>query len=1281
MVNPRPIPSLIIGLGGTGVQVVTYVKKELFELTARSSLPPGVAIFALDTERTPQFKVDGWGYPIVLRDEEYVCIGGSVDDDAHGVAAGYQPYLGKWWNVQMDSNDNLPSDWANLNLSAKQNRQFGRLGLFKNLSSVLWSINNAILAVKRGAVGANELYVHIVGSFVGGTGSGIFVDIAHLVSVLARQAGITQISVRGYFVLADAFLGIAQMGLGDPAKRSAMQAQVYACLRECNRFMVATDWATGYPMYYAETGDEQVLRGRMLRRPYDVAYLFDGHRNRNELFFLPIEHGIAPTIADAIVAHVDTKSGNTFVAHTINSDKQRVAFHISEDIPTYGALGTFTIVLPVFHIIEEWSHRLAKEVLDEFLVPTKWDQCTGIPILPLASNKPGEISGLPIGGGAEQGREWLSKSAPTRFIRDLGDLGERHSRTGLEKSVETELQMRSAETWIKLLVPDGVGDELRERIDRATRTWDSDLTKEKIVVGRQTLWNENYINPNPGGNDREKVKRILKGVHEQFDRLVGNEDEDTGYRSGGRVKSTLNDLKAIHANLFQTQLCANLEKQLNGQEGSDPRIAKSGKLGFMIGYLTQVLDDLRQAQSVLERTEGGASHRRRRNKRHDLAEAELIVAEDNLNHSSGFLGANRKSYIAVAQDFLQVLKCEIAERAARETIEELVQIAENALTEIATWAESLGARLVQDGGLYARILEMREDNAQVRACSEMIKVRYHINDAEYEENKYLEYLARGGQLSAPVQLANVLNELTWNVRLDSTGTIRIGLKLGEKDLSYETRQTVGETNANLLIERCRSVFESAWNDMSIMGYLIAKYVYDISTLANLIYSHSGPLLNVRRDLVLSANFLRVHYENVRQLGAANEQDAQLQKGFLTQLVNELTKLNKVQTTWDNNEIAVTKFADFTDSSDPFKLSFVFFSELNQLRDISAYIGAEHDYRSLPPKYKTHLHVFPAEQHAVSCEWQLPRMNPPQRTRELEPRIVVQLEDMDSFKLATRCLAYGDPNYEWPNESDMGLLLHKTIPSAIPQERNPNMQSLYRLTVEPLGEIREGLMVDPLTAEPSKPKHWDLTDLAREPSFLEAINQFSYRRHAFVNLEDVIDDSRVLATLEHAIEMDCARRVKNHLLGWHAPAGWGREKTKDAEKQVAQYLKYQEVLAIWQRELQQFFRDAIAPSSALREIAPDVQRYADLCTMRVLVLLEEIHALNEQIKQYGGTWLAAPATPRLIPDSNAIPVPRSVDDEGIELVPVEMRHCPHCGELHPDTWKVCPTTGESIPTDH
>jgi hypothetical protein len=209
-------------------------------------------------------------------------------------------------------------------------------------------------------------------------------------------------------------------------------------------------------------------------------------------------------------------------------------------------------------------------------------------------------------------------------------------------------------------------------------------------------------------------------------------------------------------------------------------------------------------------------------------------------------------------------------------------------------------------------------------------------------------------------------------------------------------------------------------------------------------------------------------------------------------------------------------------------------------------------------------------------------------------------------------------------------------------------------------------------------------LAEAPSLLDAINQFNYKKHAVGNAEDTLEDYRIQTTLDKAIEADCARRVTKGF-PWRSPADMSQEQAQEAQKRVAQYLRYQAVIWDWETLLlSPKYRDAVMPSTPPKVVAPDVQREADLLTMLILVLNEEIRTLNGQIERYSGEWdLALLAEQEQEPEVKRKVEPvREITPEPVlppmpETPAPQGDTCPNCGASNAEDANFCKKCGAPL----
>ena len=199
-------PTLIIGLGGTGADVLLRIRKKFFEKFGGIDEFPIVSYLWFDTDKnykdvgTKQFtkKVEFSGTEEhLLTIADTGAITGNLDKDIYRNIA-------TWW----PSGLNIIS---HLDEGAGQYRPYSRLGLYHHYSRAESSVRQAII----GALGkiqnpaSIEKFIHspklqrlnyaadldrekrnvyLVGSLAGGTGSGMFLDLARMVRYLATDA-------------------------------------------------------------------------------------------------------------------------------------------------------------------------------------------------------------------------------------------------------------------------------------------------------------------------------------------------------------------------------------------------------------------------------------------------------------------------------------------------------------------------------------------------------------------------------------------------------------------------------------------------------------------------------------------------------------------------------------------------------------------------------------------------------------------------------------------------------------------------------------------------------------------------------------------------------------------------------------------------------------------------------------------------------------------------------------------------------------------------------------
>ncbi|MBI4547105.1 MAG: hypothetical protein HY707_03935 [Ignavibacteriae bacterium] len=206
----------VIGLGGTGMHAILYMKKKLLE--TYGEVPPMIKFLAIDTADSEQLQTAA--SEIRLEQGEFLKL--EVKNPASLMKT---PEVKKWIP------DNIPS--FALTSGAKAVRGLGRLAVFANSNDLEARIDGLINDIrdytierdeKYEVIGKGNIIINLVCSLSGGTGAGCYLD----VSVLAKKNLQSTDKLIGYFLLPDIFVG-------KPATRN-VEPNAYGALKEISYF-------------------------------------------------------------------------------------------------------------------------------------------------------------------------------------------------------------------------------------------------------------------------------------------------------------------------------------------------------------------------------------------------------------------------------------------------------------------------------------------------------------------------------------------------------------------------------------------------------------------------------------------------------------------------------------------------------------------------------------------------------------------------------------------------------------------------------------------------------------------------------------------------------------------------------------------------------------------------------------------------------------------------------------------------------------------------------------
>ncbi|MBX3013512.1 MAG: hypothetical protein KF832_18475 [Caldilineaceae bacterium] len=271
--KPTIYPTMVVGVGGMGTHTVRAVKRRFRQVwngnqppgatRGQDSLPGMIQLLALDTEPLVN-RLDQ--EPLFADEFAYM---GKFDATRLIANLDQHPEIARWWNYP-----SIPLGY--IHNGAKQLRPIGRLCFFRNYVTFkqlletklanLDKIRDMEVAQNRGfPVVGNLQLIYVVGSLCGGTGSGMFMDVAHRIRAHVRNNA----RVVGIFFLPD----VIEAELSSDLQRRRIRANAYAALKELTYFQETQRFSVLYPSEQRELPDTPYA-------PFDFIFLV-GRTNRN----------------------------------------------------------------------------------------------------------------------------------------------------------------------------------------------------------------------------------------------------------------------------------------------------------------------------------------------------------------------------------------------------------------------------------------------------------------------------------------------------------------------------------------------------------------------------------------------------------------------------------------------------------------------------------------------------------------------------------------------------------------------------------------------------------------------------------------------------------------------------------------------------------------------------------------------------------------------------------------------------------------------------------------
>jgi hypothetical protein len=345
--KPTLRPTLVLGLGGTGIDVLRFFKRRLREawgLGPAEEIPGIIQLLGVDT--MPWANLPGQEY---LHRHEYAYIGGYNASQVLRHLDNH-PTIKAWWNWPPEM---VPL--GQIHSGARQIRCVGRLSFFRRYRT-FWSQlepklnrmaavatieeteNRGYPVIREGGI----RHIYIVTSLCGGTGSGIFLDVAHKLRHLFGEHAI----ITGILGMPSLFLE----ELDSDLQKRRIQANAYAALKELDAFQSGYDFVVQYP------GEDPIT----VSRPFDRIYLIERRNIAGEV--LDTLDDVKQMMAHQIFLETVSHIGSRIWSYDVNISQERHRGRTS--MLAYSSFATSALVVPKERMLEYCSLKYAERLLD-----------------------------------------------------------------------------------------------------------------------------------------------------------------------------------------------------------------------------------------------------------------------------------------------------------------------------------------------------------------------------------------------------------------------------------------------------------------------------------------------------------------------------------------------------------------------------------------------------------------------------------------------------------------------------------------------------------------------------------------------------------------------------------------------------------------------------------------------------------------------------------------------------------------------------------------------------
>ena len=351
-------PTLIIGLGGIGSQIVESVYRK-FEAGHPSDLERANAAFlCLDTDEDD------------IEDRRAVMPSTSVVKTSSDLSSTIGQYIDrikhkttveKWFDTSSRELNSMP-----LNSGAAQVRMASRLAMMSAINEGRFAaIDNAItqlMSTNPARHNGNDIKIHLISSLAGGTGAGTFLQVAYYVKNAMIEHGAGAPRINGYFMLADVLCDDPNCGFSKDQKENT-RSNTYACMKELSAFS-SKDRNNGLKKIEFEYRLGQRDKSLPNDPPYNVCFIMD-HNGANGGNLIKHENYYEQMVSYVFLSAF-SDVGDNYRQRAINDIRQMIE---SDGMKKYAAIGLSKLVYPVDDLFTFFAHQRVADNLS-----TTWCQ-------------------------------------------------------------------------------------------------------------------------------------------------------------------------------------------------------------------------------------------------------------------------------------------------------------------------------------------------------------------------------------------------------------------------------------------------------------------------------------------------------------------------------------------------------------------------------------------------------------------------------------------------------------------------------------------------------------------------------------------------------------------------------------------------------------------------------------------------------------------------------------------------------------------------------------------